>query len=170
VGPPGIQLRRATIDDAPLIAPVHLACWFAAYSGLVPQQFLEDLARQDRVQRWRQRLARCDDVTTVACIEGTVVGLATAGPSGDPYPLPGTELHCLYVDATFHGAGVAQQLIEASLGHRAASLWVFEGNTRARAFYGKTGWQPTGDRRIDPGTGIPEIRLVRDAATPPVTT
>jgi GNAT superfamily N-acetyltransferase len=156
-----VELRRAEIDDAPAIAPFHLACWHAAYSGLVPPDFLAELSQQDRVQRWRERLGRQGDETLVAVVGTVVVGLATVGPSGDRCPLPATELRSLYVDAGHHGTGIAQRLVDTSLADRPASLWVFQGNHRARAFYDKNGWRPTGECRVDPGTRIPELRLVR---------
>jgi hypothetical protein len=42
-----------------------------------------------------------------------------------------------------------------------ASLWVFEANTGARAFYGHLAWLPDGARRIEPEYGEPEVRLTR---------
>jgi 2-(1,2-epoxy-1,2-dihydrophenyl)acetyl-CoA isomerase len=162
-----VEIRPATIDDTAAIAPFHLACWQNAYSGLVPQDFIESLRRQDRTQRWRERLEAPHDETHVAVAVETVVGLATVGPINDRSPLPPVELRSLYVHADQYGTGLAQHLVEAALTGRAASLWVFEGNARARAFYGKHGWRPTGERRIDAGTRIPELRLARPEALEP---
>lgn len=50
-----VTLRQATPDDAAAIAPMHLARWHDAYSGLVPRRCLDDLDRQDRCGRWRVR-------------------------------------------------------------------------------------------------------------------
>jgi RimJ/RimL family protein N-acetyltransferase len=44
---------------------------------------------------------------------------------------------------------------------------VFEGNERARRFYTSCGWKPTGERRLDDWTVIPELRLVRGARQTP---
>jgi hypothetical protein len=38
---------------------------------------------------------------------------------------------------------------------------VFEANPRARGFYARHGFVPDGTRQIEPGTGVPEVRLVR---------
>jgi GNAT superfamily N-acetyltransferase len=159
-----VGIRLATIADAPVIAPFHLACWQAAYSSLVPLDFLDHLARQDRAQRWRERLSAPHDATFVAVVAGEIAGLATVGPSGEQTPLPGTELRSLYVNADYHGTGLAHRLVELAVAGQPASLWVFEGNVRARAFYAKTGWRPTGQRRIDSGTRIPELQLGRATA------
>ncbi|MFP5334914.1 MAG: N-acetyltransferase family protein [Actinomycetes bacterium] len=113
-------------------------------------------------RRWEPRLAREHDELVVALDRGAVVGLALHGPSGDEPPLPGTELCSLYVARHWYGRGLAAQLVRRALGARPASLWVFEGNTRARAFYLREGWTATGDARIEPGTGLAEMRMVRD--------
>lgn len=94
-------------------------------------------------RRWERRLAREHDELVVALDRGAVVGLALHGPSGDEPPLPGTELRSLYVARHWYGRGLAAQLVRRALGARPASLWVFEGNTRARAFYLREGWTAT---------------------------
>ena len=44
-----------------------------------------------------------------------------------------------------------------------ATLWVVEGNARARAFYARRGFVDEGGRDVHPATGTPEIRMVRRA-------
>ncbi len=155
-----VTLRQATPDDAAAIAPMHLACWHDAYSGLVPRRCLDELDRQDRCGRWRLRLEQPSDVTTIAVCGQQVVGLATVGPLHDEVPLPPEELRSLYVSRPMWGGGLGRALIDRALGDRPASLWVFEGNERARRFYTSCGWTPTGERRLDDWTVIPELRLV----------
>ena len=47
----------------------------------------------------------------------------------------------------------------AAVGFRAVSLWVLEGNRRARAFYERWGFRTDGARQvIDLGRAVPEIR------------
>ena len=77
-------------------------------------------------------------------------------------PKPPLELMSLYVRAQYHGSGVAHRLLEASIGAATASLWVFEANPRARAFYSKHGFRPDGARKLDDDTGIWEVRLLRE--------
>jgi RimJ/RimL family protein N-acetyltransferase len=48
-----------------------------------------------------------------------------------------------------------------AIGKEPASLWVFEGNHRARAFYRRHGFAEDGARVDDPFFGLPEIRMVR---------
>lgn len=158
---PEIRLRSADSADAQAIAPFHLACWLTAYAGLVPQDYLDDLAKQDRVAAWQQRLAEPDTKTVVAIADGAVVGLARTAPSGEQPPRPDLELRALYVAAQHQGNGLGQRLVRAVLGDRPASLWVFEDNASARRFYRRNGWRATGERRRCAGTTIPEVRLTR---------
>jgi len=162
-----MTMRVASPGDAQLIAPMHLSCWHEAYAGLVPQRCLDDLDAQDRVARWRARLERPGDVTTVAVHDGRVVGLATVGPVEEAPHLPQEELRSLYVVRAMWGYGVGRRLVQQVLGGRPASLWVFEGNDQARRFYTQTGWRPTGERRLDDWTNIPELGLVRDVVGKP---
>ena len=157
----GVSVRRASVSDAAIVAPFHLQCWHEAYAGLVPLDFLDHLDRQDRVQRWRDRLSRNGDTTLLAFDHDAVVGLATVGASGDAAPFPPTEVRSLYVARSHQRKGLGRGLLDAALDDTPASLWVFEDNAGARGFYANLGWRPNGERRNDPGTRIPEIRLVR---------
>lgn len=144
-----------------MVAPFHLRCWQEAYADLVPRDFLDQMAGQDRAQRWHDRLMRHADTSILAFIGDALVGLATVGPSGDAAPLPSTELRSLYVARSSQRNGLGSQLLDSALAGEPASLWVFEGNTPARGFYEKKGWRPNGERRTDLAVRIPELRLIR---------
>lgn len=161
-----VTRRAAWPEDAQNIAPKHRSGWHEAYAGLVPQRCLDDLDAQERVARWRERLARAGDTTTVALHNGRLVGLATVGPREDAPHLPPEELRSRYVVRAMWGHGIGRALVLQVLGQRPASLWVFEGHDPARAFYALAGWQPTGERRLDTWTEIPELRLVRQVGGP----
>lgn len=154
-------IRPASVADAPIIAPFHLDCWNHAYPGIVSDGLIDEVNRGDHITKWRTRLDRAFDTTYLALAGGSVVGLATVGPNDQPPPAPQTELRSLYVAASRYGTGLARRLVDAALGDRPAVLWTFEGNDRALAFYRKTGWQPTGERRFDPRGNVTELRLAR---------
>ncbi|MEO6886253.1 MAG: GNAT family N-acetyltransferase [Jatrophihabitantaceae bacterium] len=159
---PTVGICVATVADAEAIAPFHVACWHEAYTGLVPASFLDALDAQDRVSRWQARLARSDCDNLIASDRaGAVVGVASTRPSEDDPPTPVLELSTLYLARTHYGTGLGAALVDRILDGRAASLWVFAGNARARSFYVKTGWHDSGHNKPDPGTGIVELRMVR---------
>ena len=72
------------------------------------------------------------------------------------------ELTTLYLRAARHGSGLGQELLDAVLGDRPASLWVAEDNPRARRFYARNGFAPDGARQtLALWEGLVEVRLVR---------
>jgi diamine N-acetyltransferase len=70
------------------------------------------------------------------------------------------ELQRIYVDAGWHGQGVAQALIAEALdiarqvGGRTMHLGVWENNHRALAFYEKLGFRRVGEREFLLGTAV----------------
>jgi GNAT superfamily N-acetyltransferase len=74
-----------------------------------------------------------------------------AGPSRDGDAAAGTgEVYAIYVDPSAVGTGIGQALLARAVsgmrerGYTAATLWVLDGNTRARRFYEAAGWRPDG--------------------------
>ena len=65
----------------------------------------------------------------------------------------------------WNGTGLADALLEATIGDRAAYLWVIEGNERAMAYYRKRGFADDGGRDVDQESGATEIRMVRSQPT-----
>lgn len=159
-------IRSATTDDASVIAAFHTAVWREAYRGVVPEDYLARVGEEERTRRWRQRLASGSRPAILAQWDGRVVGVAsTSARTDDEFPeLPATpplELKSLYVAADRRGTGVAASLLDAAIGSRPAFLWVFRANDRARSFYAKHGFAADGAAKIDPDTGVEEIRMRR---------
>jgi GNAT superfamily N-acetyltransferase len=95
-------------------------------------------------------------------VDGEVVGFAQAVPSRDEPPVRPLELTTLYLRAAQHGSGLGQELLDAVLGDRPASLRVAEQNPRARRFYERNGFSPDGAREVlESWEGLVEVRLVR---------
>ena len=103
------------------------------------------------------------------------VGYAAFGAERDPAGRPGAgpeagpaELYAIYVVPARWSAGVGRQLLAAVLaqaggrGYRSISLWVLEGNDRARRFYERAGFSPAGERQAPQWLGgAAEIRYRR---------
>ncbi len=162
----GFAIRPAVPADAGRLGRVHTAVWREAYADLMPADFLAALDEGRSVARWRDLLAEAADDASrsilVATVDGEVVGFATTGPSRDDPPLPAFELYAIDVLAAHHGGGLAQALLDAALAP-AVSLWVVDGNARARSFYWRNGFIPDGLTQTHAGTGTAEVRLVRPA-------
>lgn len=137
-------IRRATPDDTPGIARVHVDCWRKAYRGLLPQDFLNRLSYENVEKRDRGFFTRDGFFGFVALCSDEIVGFAFGGPeSGGDAMYPG-ELYTLYVHQEHQGRGIGHALflaIARELADRGISsmlLWVFAQNP-ACLFYERMG-------------------------------
>ncbi len=157
-----ITVRQATVADADAVGLIHVRSWQAAYRGLMPDEFLDSLDVDSRVEEWRRifngevpvgSLPFPHDV--VVEVEGEVVGFANIGAFRQPdpdSPLPRStaenpgELWAMYALPDHWGSGVGHALMTATMdelrskAHDMAYLWVLTGNERARRFYERNGW------------------------------
>ena len=151
--PARTQVRRLGPDDWEISRAVRLTALAEA-----PYAFMSTLAREQQFdeQVWRGRLSSPAAATFVAWVDGQPAGTAT-GKIDDPddeFTFPGSwQLVGMWVDPRARGTGVADRLIETVAGHArdqdatAVTLWVTEVNARARVFYQRMGFTPTGARQ-----------------------
>jgi hypothetical protein len=82
-----MEIRRALADDALGVATVHVRSWQAAYRGLLPDAYLDQLDVEARRVGWAQTIAETDwprSGTLVATeANANVVGFAHLGPTRD---------------------------------------------------------------------------------------
>ena len=159
-------IRPPRPADAKSLGHVHVRIWREAYVGLMPQQFLDELDPRHSSSRWRTMLEQPDDRVTrlIGLVDQQIVGFIAVGPARDDGAPTPTELQVINVVAAHHGTGLANQLLTAALGDEPAYLWVLEGNERAQAFYRRHRFALDGATKIHSGTGVDELRMVRDAA------
>jgi ribosomal protein S18 acetylase RimI-like enzyme len=124
-----VSIRRAEPADAPAIAEIHLA----ARREAMP--YLPELHSDDDVRVWVGSVMLPAHTVWVAEIAGQVAGYAA---------LDGEHLEHLYVRPGSQGRGVGSALLATA---KAASpgglsLYVFQRNARARAFYQARGFAP----------------------------
>lgn len=135
----------------------------------MPDAVLDGLSEEAFADNWRRRLTQMPRSTLVAVAADEVVGFAAAGPSrdDDAVPLKTGELYALYLHPAQWGTGTAHRLWRGM--HQwlvveefaAVTLWVLEGNARARAFYERVGFrqEPDAVRAVTrEGAVLPEVR------------
>lgn len=165
--------------DAEEIGRLHVLIWQEAYAGLMPSGYLSGLDPAERVRMWSAVLteqaarqaadeAEAAEVTDRARTRaarhrtsGAIVGIATAGPGRDPEPVLPAELWMINVASSHRGTGVADLLVEATLGDAPGYLWVLAGNHRAQAYYRRLGFADDGHTKVHEPTGTVERRMVR---------
>lgn len=138
------EIRRAEPGDWKALRQVRLAALADA-----PYAFMATLAQEQEFgeQRWREWIAK--SVFFLAWDGTRPVGIVGAFAQDDG----GWHVVSMWVAPPARGIGVAARLIAAVIGHARAqgapvlTLWVTDGNDRARAFYQRQGFQSTGRRQ-----------------------
>lgn len=154
-------MRRAAVGDAEALAEVHVRSWQAAYAGILPEEFLDNLDRERRVRWWRRFIG--DGAMVHVSEADGVVGFCTAGDSVEN---GWGEVFAIYVHPEHWGAGHGRQLLMAgesglaATGHEKALLWVLEANSRGRRFYERQGWTVGRPIRVEEigGVQVTEVR------------
>ena len=146
-----VQIRKANVDDASRIAVIHVRSWQVAYRGHMPDEFLDGLDPERRENMWRELTQNPQKIVLVAEDDENIVGLCAAGASRDPDAKPNTaEVGAIYVQAEKWRRGFGRALLSATLEQlrnrqfEEVTLWVLEGNQRARSFYASFGFKPDG--------------------------
>lgn len=147
-------VRRADEDDAETLAELNVESWRAAFAGIVAPDFLAAMSVEEQAPRFRRALAGDTGAEVWLAEADRPLGYASLGPSRDDDAEAGTEeLYELYVRSDAWRTGVGRLLHERVLerlrarGADRATLWVFDANRRARAFYEALDWTPTRTRR-----------------------
>jgi ribosomal protein S18 acetylase RimI-like enzyme len=173
----GMHIRKASEADAGAITDVHLASMREAYRFLLPAEALAGIEARDRIERWREHLARGTSVTLLAVADGEPSGFVDFGACRDEDVSPGTvgEVMAIYVHPAAWGRGVGSLLMRAALdrlrsdGFEEVALWVIEGNRQAIEFYESFGFARDGSLRHREMYGV-RTTIVRLRLRPRTTT
>ena len=138
-----IAIRRATPQDAPVIADVRIASWRHTYRGLIPDAYLDAMEIDASAALWTRVLSAATDRASVfvADDDGEIVGFAAGNMLEEPRHGLDAELSAAYVQRDHQRAGIGRRLVDAvaraqrAHGARGLIVWVIAGNNGARAFY-----------------------------------
>ena len=124
-----MRLRPAEPSDVEALVEIHVS------SVREAMPWLPQLHTREETVEWMRHHVLVRLQVWVAESEGQVVGYAALGPG---------ELEQLFVRPGSQGQGVGRMLLEhaKTLEPGGIELWVFQRNTRARAFYEAHGFQP----------------------------
>ena len=148
-----VVVRLADRGSARELTTLHRASAHTGFAHIFPSDapppsFEEDL---DRWQFWLGEDWERGRRAYVALAETRAVGVVLAGPDPDD---PGVgHLARLYVHPDSWGRGIGSRLYAVALrdltdrGFTEVTLWVLEGNRRARDWYERLGWTQTEGRK-----------------------
>lgn len=147
-----LQFRSATPEDAVEIAEFMTRNFLAAYGhSSSPENIQKAVQDYYGVDAQRADLANDRIINCLCIIDNKIAGLAQVKPpkpDTDPHHF---ELSRFYVDALYHGKGIAPALMQETLdtirARSARSLWlsVWQGSQQAIRFYQKQGFVISGD-------------------------
>ncbi|QHA09200.1 GNAT family N-acetyltransferase [Streptomyces broussonetiae] len=168
-----LTVRAMTEVDVPAVSAIRVTGWQAAYAGILPQSYLDEMTVEADVQQRRRHFERSREGTTnlvAVDARGRVVGWACFGRfRGNGTSTAMGELYALYVQPSLIGSGIGRMLLEAVHSHAHADdfglmlLWVLTDNTRARHFYERAGYIADGAVQADDydGVSVSEVRYRR---------
>jgi ribosomal protein S18 acetylase RimI-like enzyme len=157
-----VTYRRAVPADAGALAAFATRAFIQTYADHnTPEDMRDYLAASYGPEHQGRELSDPQMITVLAVSEDAIVGYGQvrrrAPPACVTEPEP-AEIYRFYVDASAHGAGVAQRLMDASLAAArdlgATHVWlgVWERNARAIAFYRKSGFREVGSQYFQLGS------------------
>lgn len=174
--PPDIAIRPARADEAAALAAFAARLFRDTYAPTCRAEDVEAYATAAFTPRkLEDELRDPGGATLVAEAEGEWAGYARIQRGAAPDGVPGTrplELARLYVDARWHGRGVAAKLMGAVLA--AAREWerdtvwlcVWERNERAIRFYRRLGFGVVGSATFQMGADLQRDHLMATSRVP----
>ena len=137
----------ASVDDPLKIGKVYEESWKYAYRGIIPQDYLDSIP----AGRWASGIDNPNWKTIVCVEDGRIVGTSCFYFSRfEQFPGWG-EVISIYLLPEYMGKCYGKRLLETAVtelrkqGYANVFLWVLEENSRARHFYERFGFSPTGD-------------------------
>ena len=133
-----VVIRAGSAADAAPIAAVQREAWFAAYTGIIPDEIIDRVTAPDdgarvrqsfRTRPWQRMIVATPDEA-----QAGIVGYASFGPETDvlgaPWPHPLStdgeerrvaELYALYVRPAWWSTGTGRALMDRVLARSAAA-------------------------------------------------
>ncbi len=152
-----VHVRPGGSSDAWPVAAVHVASWRSTYPGLVPDDYLAGLLVDRRAEAWTRIIGESSLGSRLYVLEDNgLVGFCHYSRSRDDEASDETaELTSIYLVEAAWRRGGGTMLLRAAVsamardGYKHATLWVLEGNERARRFYEARDWRPDGAVRVE---------------------
>ncbi len=146
-----LQVRVAVEDDGSAIGEAHAEAWLAAYTHIFERDFLDGAAESRRV-RWPHAIGGqlvLPNLLLVGIVGDQVVAFAHSRPTTVPST---AEITGFYSHPAAWGTGIAAALMtrandELAKRFGTVIVWAARDAARARRFYEKVGFQPTGSAR-----------------------
>lgn len=167
-----VEIRYANMSDAKALGAIQSASWRAAYKGLVPEHVLEAYTPEVREKAFKEFLGAGTSLNAVALYDGSPAGFVCFEKCRDgDAPAARGEIWGIYLSPEYWRRGIGSKLLTWAIdelknrGYTSVSLWVFEDNAGARAFYEQRGFTADGAKMgLEVGKKLAVVRYVKDIA------
>ena len=151
-----IFVRNAVPEDCCALGEIMALSFRSAFGGFISRETLDRCAVAENCAGLLASLPK-EMTTLTGWVDGKLMGLLvySKGPDGS------AEIEAIHSLPESWGTGLGAAMLDFALKGRAAGLWAFEKNARARRFYEKHGFAFTGERRISEFDGAVEVRYER---------
>ncbi len=165
--PDQLRISRASYDDLPEVAQIHVTSWKQTYVGQVPQVYLDKLDVARRLRLWQEQFPNRDlSGLLIANVNNTATGFVCFGRARDEDRQDWGEIYAIYVLKEHWGHGIGYILHKNACaelrekGFLRAYLWVLDTNHQAIAAYRRWGGVVERDRLKDHAIGDQRVKEV----------
>ena len=161
-----VYIRKAVSGDEQVLAYIQTESWKAAFADILSPAELERCINPEKAEQMYHSVLRREDCNmAIEFVADQPHCIAAWGKNRCDLGDAVGELICIHSLRNHWGEGYGSAMMEYALtqlrreGYESVILWVFEANTRARKFYEKHGFEPTGQKKA--ANGIWEIMYQR---------
>ena len=151
-----IFVRNAVPEDCGALGRIMAVSFRSAFGGFISQETLDRCAVAENCAGLLASLPK-EMTTLTGWVDGKLMGLLVCSEQPDGRAV----IEAIHSLPESWGTGLGAAMLDFALRGRAAGLWAFEENRRARRFYEKHGFAFTGERRISEFDGAVEVRYER---------
>ncbi len=158
----GIQLRKAQLQDAPLVAEIATSTFRETYTGMMAASDIEQYVTETlNLGSLEKALSDPRQHFWLALKEGAVIGYGSFQEGNPPIDLPERrvgEINRIYIKRSYHGLKIGplflEKLTAVAETLQLSGLWlsVWQRNTLAQKFYEKHGFVNMGEQTFVVGT------------------
>lgn len=153
-------IRKATYDDAEVIADIHLKTWKSTYTELIDEKDITNMTYENRKVLWETvlKIPRKEQCILVIEVDQIVVGFISGGPERTEKFDYDCSIYDIYILPDFQKQGLGAMLLKAfaiemkEFGYHSILVWVLTQNPSSR-FYEKYNAKPVGEVATTIGEG-----------------
>jgi GNAT superfamily N-acetyltransferase len=161
-----LTIRPAEVEDAAAIARVHVETWRTAYTGIIPQSYLDSMTVQNRTFVWIRLLERSAPAAVTLVSEDhdrRIIGFVAGGALRHRDDRYQAEISSLYVLASHQRESHGRRLFLAAgnrlagYGLRGLFVWVLADNPWRHFYEGLGGEVVSETMRTFAGKPLKEL-------------